>query len=55
MYKIELRTPGGRLVKSKTYHSEKLYNHWFMQHTASYGGVYDVTGFKWVDESWKAI
>ena len=55
MYKIEFRTPAGRLKKSKTYQSEKLYDHWFMKHTMQYGRVYNVTGFKWVNDRWETV
>ena len=55
MYKIELRIPGRRLVTSKTYQSEKVYNHWFMKHTMRYGRVYEVNGFKWTNEGWEPV
>jgi hypothetical protein len=53
MYKIELRTPAGKLIKTKKYESIETFSKWKAVQEEKYEGVYNIICFQLINDKWQ--
>lgn len=53
MYKIELRTPAGKIVKSKKYESIETFLKWKAVQETKYEGVYIIVCYQLINSKWE--